>query len=123
MTSSQPHTYEKKFQCESQSNFVGCQGLKTFIQSQQLQEGLFSCKIYNHGDDFNYNRVASGNRTDNSGLENSGSTSYPSFTDLFASGFQNVVNTGSQLSQGVSQSFLNGVNIFRDIVRAPFQFR
>lgn len=116
MVTTKSSSYEKKFQCDSQNNFVGCQGLKAFIQSQSVQAGSFSCEIYNHGDNFNYNRISGvsnggGNSQGSSGGSqgsNVGNNYYPSYTGLLTSGVQNFVNTG--------------VNSFSNIIRAPFQF-
>lgn len=48
--------HENKFLCAAQQFSVGCNDYSNFIETRSTSEGIFNCDIYNHGENFNYNR-------------------------------------------------------------------
>lgn len=112
--------HEYKFLCEPlQSNFVGCKAYANYISSKSTAGGIFNCQIFNHGDNFDYNRANGGSYSGLSSLF--GGNSYNNERPLSTGYLSSVVDVGNRISEGISQSFTSGVNAAANLATAPFQ--
>ena len=97
--------------CEpQQNNFAGCVAFANYISSKSKAGGIFTCAIYNHGDNYNYNREQSSD----------------SIGSLLGVTNNDITNTGNQVTQGftqgITQGLRSGVQTATNLVTAPFQF-
>lgn len=106
--------------CEpQQNNFAGCVAFANYISSKSTAGGIFTCAIYNHGDNYNYNREQSDESIGSLlGITNNDSGSNNGINNRLSG----ITNAGNQVTQGLTQGFRSGVQTATNLVTAPFQF-